>query len=107
LFQGLGIGSHLLDWAERICGDLGFGEVELGVEFWNVCALQFYKRRGYKVHGHEKETCSYTTPWGRRRRETHDEWILRKGLHGVDGAQADWVIGNYTSREEGLRASAA
>lgn len=102
-FQGRGIGSRLLEWAEHVCAGVGFDEVELGVEFWNVLALQFYKRRGYRVHGHEKETFSYTTPWGRRKRETHDEWILRKCLHRVDGVQTGWGMDStssvYTARE--------
>jgi ribosomal protein S18 acetylase RimI-like enzyme len=59
--RGLGIGSSLLDAAERIAARSGRVAVELECEHDNTHALGFYRKRGYRATG----------------RRT-DRWVLRK-----------------------------
>ena len=65
--HGLGIGSALLDEAERLSRERGFRTAEIRVEKDNPRARRLYERRGFAVVG---EATGPAPP----------EWILRKSL---------------------------
>jgi len=48
-FRGMGIGSAMLDEAEKYCREIGFSTIVLHVERHNVSAQRLYERRGFSV----------------------------------------------------------
>jgi GNAT superfamily N-acetyltransferase len=50
-FQGLGIGTVLLDCAEKLVAQAGHSQVSLAVGTENPRARALYERRGYRVFG--------------------------------------------------------
>lgn len=50
-FRGLGIGTALIEAAERRCRDAGYTTVRIGVSVDNVRARRLYERLGYKAEG--------------------------------------------------------
>ncbi len=65
--QGLGIGTAMLDEAERLARARGFRTAEIRVEKDNPRARRLYERRGFAVVG---EATGPSPP----------EWVLRKPL---------------------------
>lgn len=57
--RGRGIGSYLLDFAERWCLDKGFLSLSLNVGWHNDSARHFYDRHGYGIRSEvrKKELC--------------------------------------------------
>ncbi|HET8654664.1 MAG TPA: GNAT family N-acetyltransferase [Longimicrobiaceae bacterium] len=83
VLRGAGLGSRLLEAAERALRRLGVAAVEIGVELDNSRAGALYERRGYRPLRQERERCEFTAPSGKRVRFPVDMRILRKPLvHG-------------------------
>jgi ribosomal protein S18 acetylase RimI-like enzyme len=78
--RGLGIGTRLMESAERLLREGGFGFAEVGVEKENEAAHRLYVRLGYEPYGELVEEYAYTTPDGVSARHVVDQWILRKRL---------------------------
>ena len=78
--RGLGIGTRLMQSAEELLRERGFGVGEVGVEKDNEAAHRLYVRLGYEPHGDVLEEYAYTTPDGESARHVVDQWILRKRL---------------------------
>lgn len=80
LLQGQGIGTKLVEAAERSLVEIGFGAAELTVEKSNAGALRFYRRHGYEVAGEVQGAYTYCPPGGEPIDEPLDQWIMRKDL---------------------------
>lgn len=78
--RGAGLGTLLLDAAEREARARGFVALELGVEARNLGARRLYERRGFRAVERVREAYAYTPPGGRREELALDEWFLRKPL---------------------------
>jgi len=78
--RGLGIGSRLVDAAERRVRARGLRTVVLGVEAENVRARQLYDRLGYVAYGHEQSSWDEVDDEGRTRRHHADLILMRKTL---------------------------
>ncbi len=87
-FRNQGIGTRLMEAAERAVLDHGFPEAELGVDRDNAGVLAFYDQLGYEPCGTERGRYSYRTPAGELVRVPIDQWILRKVLHREAAWQA-------------------
>ena len=76
----LGIGTRLLEAAERLVREREWGEVEVQVEPANTSAQRLYERRGYRVHDSIHEKLVYTRPDGTTVRSRLHLVRLRKNL---------------------------
>lgn len=85
-FKGLGLGSALLQTAERMLLAQGFEEAEIGVEGENVDALRLYRRLGFRRVGTEVDSFETVDRLGRRKRHRQRVWVMRKRL--VPSAEA-------------------
>lgn len=83
-WRGLGIGKRLMRAAESLLDNEGFCLAELGVETWNVDALRFYRRLGYKILDLIQEETEYQTPEGSHRVHKTEQWLMRKALAGCE-----------------------
>lgn len=81
-FQGHGIGTRLINAAERELRERGVEEAEIGVETHNHRAAQLYERLGYRIADRSLDEYSFTTPDGTRMTVPVDQWLLRKNLNG-------------------------
>ena len=77
--QGAGLGSALMEAAERHAAELGARELELGVEPHNTHARRFYERLGYTPVEFRSEAVHHR-PDGEVRRTDPEQMILRKKL---------------------------
>jgi ribosomal protein S18 acetylase RimI-like enzyme len=85
LFQGMGLGTRLLDACEAELAGRGFRWAEIGVEKENDAARRLYLRQGYAPWGEEHDAYEYTPPgWTSPVRVPVDQWILRKPLPPLD-----------------------
>ncbi len=75
--QRTGIGTRLLDRAEKILSGRGFQWAEIGVDKDNEDAKRLYERIGYQVVDEDRETWSYTTPEGEEIEVVSDGWLSR------------------------------
>jgi ribosomal protein S18 acetylase RimI-like enzyme len=78
--RGLGIGTHLIDSAERILAERGYRGAELGVEKDNPDARRLYERLGYALVGEAREEYAVTSPDGAVATYAIDQWLLRKSF---------------------------
>jgi ribosomal protein S18 acetylase RimI-like enzyme len=79
-FQGAGIGSRLIEAAEKALAELGYTTTEIGVEEDNESARRLYEALGYRNIGKRRERREYVDPEGRAQCLTTDEWIFQKAL---------------------------
>jgi GNAT superfamily N-acetyltransferase len=79
-FQGMGLGTRLLDAAEGIIRGAGRAVAEIGVERTNEGARRLYERRGYSLAGEEREEYSYEQPDGVRVEAVSDTLLFHKML---------------------------
>ena len=85
-FQRGGLGTLLMQAAERTVLAQGVAEAELGVDRDNAGVLRFYRRLGYATVGTERGTFAYRTPEDRLVEVSVDQWLLRKRLRGLEAA---------------------
>jgi ribosomal protein S18 acetylase RimI-like enzyme len=79
-FQGAGIGSQLIEAAEKVLAELGYKFCEIGVEEENESARRLYESMGYREIGKRHEQRSFVDPAGRDQCLVTHEWILQKAL---------------------------
>lgn len=78
--QGCGIGTELLNAAERWLAARDFCTVAIGVEQGNESAKRLYDRLGYTVVGPIVESYDFTTPAGSSMEVTVHLWLMEKRL---------------------------
>ncbi len=90
-FRRLGLGTLLMQAAERMVAERGVNAVELGVDRDNATVLPFYDRLGYCPCGAERGHFSYRTPDDLLVRVPIDQWLLHKRLRpaGLSAAVPD------------------
>ena len=81
--QGSGLGRGLMQRSEELVAQRGAREVELGVEWHNARARQFYRRLGYRPVGARTDVERYEVE-GYPREEEFRQEILVKTLPGAD-----------------------
>jgi len=79
-FQGLGIGSALLQEAESHLKSHSFGFATLSVNKNNPKARSLYERRGYRIYGDETGEWTYTDHRGVLRKVNEPCYLLEKSL---------------------------
>lgn len=82
--RGRGIGTRLLEAAEAWLARHGFNTAAIGVEKSNRAARRLYERRGYHVVAPLVEHYGLKTQGDRYTRVTVDQWLLEKGLAGLE-----------------------
>jgi ribosomal protein S18 acetylase RimI-like enzyme len=85
-FRGLGLGTRLMEAAERIVAERGGTVIELGVDRDNAAVLPFYDRLGYRHCGNERGHFTYRKPDGVLVRVPIDQWLLQKRLGPAAGS---------------------
>ncbi|NDJ59738.1 MAG: GNAT family N-acetyltransferase [Chloroflexi bacterium] len=80
MFRGQGIGSRLLQEAEVIAAEAGFGWTTIAAAKDNPRARQLYERSGYRVFMEDAGNWSYVDHEGRVRYVHEPCWILEKQL---------------------------
>lgn len=78
--RGLGIGSHLLRYAEALLMQRGYRWVVISVAKENVKARRLYERFGYKVYAEDDGHWSYENHRGEVIEVTEPAWMLHKKL---------------------------
>ena len=100
--QGLGLGTRLLDAAERALRERGYAWAEIGVEKDNPRARALYERVGYRLHRELREEYGYTHPGGQPVRHVIDEWMLRKDLRAAGaGERVEMTMTSVDAEEVG------
>lgn len=79
-FRDQGLGSALMDGAERLVRDAGLEHVRLAVEKSNTAAIRLYARRGYKSVGQSVDRWPEPGPDGSMREVDHPSWVMEKRL---------------------------
>ena len=79
-FQGLGIGSALLQEAETHLKSHSFGFATLSVNKNNHKARRLYERRGYRIYDDETGEWTYTDHRGVLRKVNEPCYLLEKSL---------------------------
>jgi ribosomal protein S18 acetylase RimI-like enzyme len=79
-YQNQGIGSKLLDIAEKDILARGYSWCTLNVNKDNGTARQFYEKLGYKVVGSEPGTWSYIDQNGKLHEVNEPSWRMEKQL---------------------------
>jgi ribosomal protein S18 acetylase RimI-like enzyme len=80
MFQRQGIGTRLMQTAERCLIDRGFRWATISVAKDNLSARRLYERLGYRCFGEDPGTWSYVDPDGRQHRVEEPSWLLEKAL---------------------------
>lgn len=80
LFQGKGIGTRLIQEAESILIDRGFGIVTIAVAKDNNGALRLYERLGYRKFADDPGKWSYIDHKGFTHYVEEPCWLLKKSL---------------------------
>lgn len=83
LFQGHGIGTHLMDTAESVLMDRGYHTATLAVAKDNHGAMRLYERRGYTIIDDDEGKWRYYDHRGRIRYVHEPCWLLEKNLKSV------------------------
>ena len=79
-FRDQGLGSALVDEAERLIKQAGARHSTLMVEKVNVDAIRLYERLGYRTTGESSERWSEPMPDGTLQPVDHPSWVMRKDL---------------------------
>lgn len=80
MFQGRGIGTHLLDEAEQIAREHDFRWTTIAAAKDNPRARRLYERLGYHVFSEDEGNWSYTDHRNRVRYVHEPCWVLEKRL---------------------------
>ena len=78
--QRLGVGTALIEAAERLARERGFDTAEIHVGKDNPRAQALYERLGYAVVGDTRGRWSYVDDDGRTVDVHDDDWVLQKPL---------------------------
>lgn len=81
-YQSKGIGTKLLEIAERDLIQRGYSIVNLNVGQDNQLARLLYERLGYRVIGSDPGRWSYYDQHGRRQNVNEPAWRMQKELYG-------------------------
>ena len=79
-FRDQGLGSALVDEAERLIKQAGARHSTLMVEKVNVDAIRLYERLGYRTTGESSERWNEPMPDGTLQPVDHPSWVMRKDL---------------------------
>lgn len=79
-FQGLGIGSALIDTAEQIARAKNYQVIQLAVERSNARALRLYERQGFRIFTQRVDHWSYTDHHGKVQWVQEDVYGMEKQL---------------------------
>jgi ribosomal protein S18 acetylase RimI-like enzyme len=77
-FQGMGLGSRMLDIVHNDLILRGFKTITLNVAKTNFRAIAFYQRRGYTITSHETGTWSYQDVSGEWHQVVEPAWRMEK-----------------------------
>jgi ribosomal protein S18 acetylase RimI-like enzyme len=80
MFQGRGIGSHLLSVAETLLKQNGFHSMTIAVAMENQGALRLYRRRGFRIFAEDDGKWHYYDQHGERHDVHEPCWLLEKKL---------------------------
>ncbi|NJL56799.1 GNAT family N-acetyltransferase [bacterium] len=80
MFRGQGIGTRLLDEAERIAAERGVHRLSIAVAQTNTRALQLYERMGYRRYATDEGHWQYVDHKGVIRHSHEPCWLLEKSL---------------------------
>lgn len=81
MFRGRGIGTRLLEEAERRVSELGYSWTTIATAKDNPAARRLYERNGYRVFGDDEGNWSYVDHEGRICHVHEPCWVLEKRLH--------------------------
>lgn len=81
-YRSAGLGSRLLENAERDLRRRGFHLVSLNVAVDNPRAIRFYERQGYRRMGWDEGHWSYTDHRGVKQQVHEASWRMQKRLNG-------------------------
>ena len=79
-FQGLGIGTRLIESAELLARSHNYRQVQLAVEKTNARARRLYERHGFRVFSQRVDIWSYTDHLGETHWVQEDVYGMRKIL---------------------------
>jgi ribosomal protein S18 acetylase RimI-like enzyme len=79
-FRGMGLGTHMIRYAEQTLIERGFRFVTIAVAKENTGALRLYQRLNYCIIREDAGRWSYTDHLGRTHRMNEPCWILEKVL---------------------------
>ncbi|MBE2266990.1 MAG: GNAT family N-acetyltransferase [Anaerolinea sp.] len=80
MFRGKGIGTRLIEEAESIVRELGFGWTTIAAAKENPRARRLYEKMGYRVFMEDDGEWSYIDHEGRMRNVHEPCWVLEKRL---------------------------
>ncbi len=81
MFRGKGIGSRLIEEAEEMVKELGFGWTTIAAAKENPRARRLYERMGYRVFTEDDGDWSYLDHEGKVRHVHEPCWVLEKKLN--------------------------
>ena len=79
-FQGLGIGTALIETAEDIARGRGYRVIQLAVERSNTSARRLYERQGFRIFTQRVDHWSYTDHHGNIQWVQEDVFGMQKEL---------------------------
>jgi ribosomal protein S18 acetylase RimI-like enzyme len=79
-FQGLGIGTALIETAEEIARGRGYHVIQLAVERSNTSARRLYERQGFRIFTQRVDHWSYTDHHGNIQWVQEDVFGMQKEL---------------------------
>jgi len=79
-FRDQGLGSALVDEAERLIKQAGARHSTLMVEKVNMGAIRLYERLGYRTTGESSERWNEPMPDGTLQPVDHPSWVMRREL---------------------------
>lgn len=80
MFQRQGIGTQLIQQAETILSERGYGYATIAVAKSNDNARRLYHQLGYEVFAEDPGTWSYVDHKGKVRQVDEPCWVLEKSL---------------------------
>ncbi|MBL8161435.1 MAG: GNAT family N-acetyltransferase [Anaerolineae bacterium] len=81
MFQGHGIGTHLIGEAEKISAARGYEFTTIAAAKSNHGARRLYERLGYRVFGDDPGQWSFLDHEGKTRHVQEPCWLLQKELN--------------------------
>jgi ribosomal protein S18 acetylase RimI-like enzyme len=79
-FRGLGLGTHMVQYAERTLAERGYQYATIAVAKDNPGAYRLYERLGYIVMREDEGRWSYVDHLGRTHKMNEPCWIMQKTL---------------------------
>jgi ribosomal protein S18 acetylase RimI-like enzyme len=77
-FRGMGLGTRMVEYAERILHERGYTHATIAVAKDNPGAYRLYERLGYVVLREDEGRWSYVDHLGRTHRMSEPCWIMEK-----------------------------